>query len=65
MTQNPQIKQLAAEAAQKIKQLADAHNSEVEAVYRDFHVKAEALKITSADNLDNFSAGSPPNRSEH
>jgi microcystin degradation protein MlrC len=66
MTQNPQIKQLAAEAAQKIKQLANAHNSEIEAVYRDFRNKAEALqKITSADDLDNPSAGGPPNRSEH
>jgi hypothetical protein len=54
---NPQVRALAREASQKIKTLTDAHNAQIEAIYRNFRTQADAIKTeASADEMDTPSA---------
>ncbi len=54
---NPQIRALAREAAEQIKTLSEAHDTELKAVYQDFRTKADAIRA-SADELQTRSADS-------
>ncbi len=51
---NPRIKALASKAAKKIKSLSEAHESQIEAVYREFREQVANLE-SNADSLDGSS----------
>ena len=63
MPSDPRIKELASEAALKIKALTDAHQTQIEAIYQEFREQAANLE-SNADSLDGSSVTpipSPPN----
>ncbi len=70
MTNDPRIRALAKLAAQRIKALTNAHNAQIEAIYRDFQTQCSLTPTitegqdgeASADELDNPSADITPNR---
>ncbi|HEY9297156.1 MAG TPA: hypothetical protein VIQ31_12455 [Phormidium sp.] len=51
MRNNPKIKQLANEAAVKIKTLTEAHQSQIEAIYQDFREQAAQVERSNAEEL--------------
>jgi hypothetical protein len=71
---DPRIRALAKVATNKIKQLTEEHNEQIEAIYREFQEKAAAIKAvaktttafsqTSADSLPRSSAGVPPKQTK-
>lgn len=56
MKKHPRIQQLAYEAALQIKVLTVAHQTQIEAVYRQFRQQAAAIIEDNADSLDGSSA---------
>ena len=54
---DPRIKQLASQAARKIKALRTENEQEIEAIYRHFRRQSRAIKEASAAELDTLSAG--------
>ncbi len=51
MTTDPRIKALAQEAAAKIKQVTEGKEREIEAIYKDFRAKAEALEAEASTKV--------------
>ncbi len=51
---NPRIRELASEAALKIKLLTEAHQTQIEVVYREFREQVANLE-SNADSLDGSS----------
>jgi hypothetical protein len=56
---NPRIKALASEAAVKIKALTVAHQTQIEAIYRDFREQTANLE-SNADELQSPSVTPDP-----
>lgn len=61
MNKDPRIQQLAREAAVEIKTLAEAHQTQIEAIYREFRHKAAQIREGNAEELESPSA--TPNQS--
>jgi hypothetical protein len=59
---NPKIRKLAREASRKIKALTNAHQSQLEEIYTDFRIQADAIRNgeASADSLKASSADTHP-----
>ncbi len=47
MTHDPRIRALAKLAAQRIKALTNAHNAQIEAIYRDFQTQCSLTPTTT------------------
>jgi hypothetical protein len=56
MPKDPRIKALAREAAVKIRVLTVAHESQIEAIYREFREQAANIQGSNADELKTPSA---------
>jgi hypothetical protein len=54
---NPKIVALAQEAAQQINQLGEAHQRQIEEIYRDFRAKADAIHQEQDSTADMESPG--------
>jgi hypothetical protein len=52
MPSNPRIKALARQAALEIKALTVAHQTQIEAVYRQFREQAAEIQESNADELE-------------
>ncbi len=63
MSTDPRLQQLASEAAQKIKVVASQRNAEIQQIYQDFRIKANAIQGTS-DSLT-ACADSQPHPHQH
>ena len=59
MPSNPRIKVLASEAAVKIKALAEAHQTQIEAIYQEFREQVANLE-SNAEELHSPSATPAP-----
>jgi len=60
MPSNPRIKALANEAAVKIKALAEAHQTQIEAIYQEFREQAANIQGSNADELQSPSVTPNP-----
>jgi hypothetical protein len=60
MSKDPRIKELASEAAGKIKALTDIHQTQIEAIYQDFREQAANIQGSNADELESPSVTPVP-----
>jgi hypothetical protein len=62
LEKNPQIRRLAREAAQEIKALSNAHNTQIEGIYRRFLAQAAAIRAEASTDsyCDSSGADSLP-----
>jgi len=61
MSSNPKVRALASEAALKIKALTVAHQTQIEAIYRDFREQTANLE-SNADELQTHSVTPIPSQ---
>lgn len=60
MKKDPRIKQLASEAAIKIKALTEVHQTQIEAIYQEFREQAANIQGSNAEELSSPSVTSIP-----
>jgi hypothetical protein len=57
MNPDPRLKQLASEAARKIKALTEERNADIQRIYQDYQHKAAAIRAeSSADGIESAPA---------